>query len=222
MYRRLLALFTQTLRIFLPMKNTTLPQLSVEAVVATDSQGAIGKDNTIPWQLPSDLARFKRLTMGHVVVMGAETARSIGRRLPGRLNLVLTHAKTAPYEQQQAVSSFEQARSLARTYYEARDAELEDYRLFAIGGESIYQMSLPLLTDLHLTTVNTTVEDADRYFPVREFYDMYVRESRVRLYKSCSPEPENGLRYRYAHYRVAPAATSHAADEAQLWPALGL
>jgi len=59
-------------------------------VVAVARNGVIGRDNTLPWRLPSDLAHFKRVTMGHPVVMGRRTYESIGKPLPGRKNIVVT------------------------------------------------------------------------------------------------------------------------------------
>ncbi|HGY90096.1 MAG TPA: hypothetical protein ENK43_02870, partial [Planctomycetes bacterium] len=63
---------------------------SVTLVVAMDEQGLIGCGGDLPWRLPADLARFKRLTMGHPILMGRKTWESIGRPLPGRTNMVLT------------------------------------------------------------------------------------------------------------------------------------
>lgn len=202
------------------MSNVNYP-IQVEAIVATDCQGAIGKGGQLPWSLPSDLKRFKRLTLGCPVLMGTATAVSIGRALPGRPNLVLTRSGQTPYEKQIPVASFEAAIRLARSFYMAREIDSEDARLCVIGGEAIYRESLPYLTCLHLTTVVTEVEDADRYFPVREFYDMYVRAGRVVKVKSHSADqPENGLHHTYAKYvlldRKGAAVQPDASTD--LWP----
>lgn len=123
-------------------------------IAALDRHGAIGRDNTLPWHLPEDLKRFKRLTMGHPVLMGRRTAESIGRALPGRRNFVLTRSGRAPYAGQTAVASIDEA--LARA---------SDEIVFVIGGGEVYARALPSATLMHLTHVDTDVVDADAFFP---------------------------------------------------------
>ncbi|HKD96215.1 MAG TPA: dihydrofolate reductase, partial [Micromonosporaceae bacterium] len=65
-------------------------------IAALDRNRAIGRDNALPWHLPDDLRRFKALSMGRPVLTGRRTAESIGRALPGRLNLVLSRSGGAP------------------------------------------------------------------------------------------------------------------------------
>ena len=67
-------------------------------VAALDRRNAIGRDNDLPWRLSDDLKRFKALTLGKPVLMGRKTAQSLGRALPGRLNLVLTRAGQVPFD----------------------------------------------------------------------------------------------------------------------------
>lgn len=129
----------------------------ISLVAALDRRLGIGKGNDLPWRLPDDLKRFKALTLGKPVLMGRKTAESLGRALPGRLNLVLTRSGRAPFEGMQAIASFEQARMLA----EAGGAE----ELCVIGGAEIYALLLPLADRLHLTHVDTQVDDADAFFP---------------------------------------------------------
>jgi dihydrofolate reductase len=129
----------------------------ISLVAALDRHRAIGKGNDLPWRLPDDLKRFKALTLGKPVLMGRKTAQSLGRALPGRLNLVLTRSGQAPFEDMRAVASFEQARGLA----EASAAQ----ELCVIGGAEIYALTLPSADRLHLTHVDTRVGDADAFFP---------------------------------------------------------
>ena len=129
----------------------------ISLVAALDRRRGIGKGNDLPWRLPDDLKRFKALTLGKPVLMGRKTAESLGRALPGRLNLVLTRSGRAPFEGMQAIASFEQARALA----EAGGAE----ELCVIGGAEIYALLLPLAHRLHLTHVDTQVDNADAFFP---------------------------------------------------------
>lgn len=123
-------------------------------IAALDRQHAIGRGNTLPWHLPEDLRRFKRLTLGRPVLMGRKTAESIGRALPGRRNLVLTRGDRAPFAEQIAVPSIARAREM-----------VGEQMLFVIGGAEVYALTLPDATHLHLTWVDTEVGDADAWFP---------------------------------------------------------
>ncbi len=124
-------------------------------VAALDRARAIGRDNALPWHLPADLKRFKALTLGHPVLMGRKTAESIGRALPGRRNLVLTRAKSGPYEGQEVVDSIDAA------IERAGDADA----LMVIGGGEVYALALPRAETLELTEVDTVVENATTFFP---------------------------------------------------------
>ncbi|MDH5822181.1 dihydrofolate reductase [Luteimonas sp. RD2P54] len=126
-------------------------------IAAIDRNRAIGRGNALPWRLPDDLKRFKALTLGKPVLMGRRTAESLGRALPGRRNLVMTRGTRAPFEGMEAVGSLDAA--LERAAEEAAAA------LAVIGGGEIYALALPRATHLHLTHVDTAVEDADAFFP---------------------------------------------------------
>src|SRR3990167_9301606 len=87
--------------------------MRISLVAALDRHRAIGRDNDLPWRLPDDLKRFKALTLGKPVLMGRRTAESLGRALPGRLNLVLTRSGRVPFEGMQAVASVDEAVRIA-------------------------------------------------------------------------------------------------------------
>ena len=108
----------------------------------------------MPWRLSDDLRRFKALTLGKPVLMGGNTARSIGRLLPGRRNLVLTRSANAPVEGMQVVRSLDEAIAAA-----GADP------LMVIGGGEVYALALPRADVLHLTCVDTVVAGADAFFP---------------------------------------------------------
>ena len=131
--------------------------MKVSLIAAMDRDYAIGKDETLPWQLPDDLKRFKALTLGKPILMGRKTAHSLGRALPGRLNLVLTRSGQVPFDGMQAVATLEEAKSIA--------ADAGAGELCVIGGGEIYALTLPIATHLHLTLVDTDVSDADAFFP---------------------------------------------------------
>ncbi|MFC3813666.1 dihydrofolate reductase [Lysobacter sp. GCM10012299] len=126
-------------------------------VAAHDRNRGIGRDNDLPWRLPDDLKRFKALTLGKPVLMGRKTAQSLGRALPGRLNLVLTRSGQVPFDGMQAVASLDEAMRIARA---AAAPEL-----CVIGGGEVYAQCLAQATQMHLTLVDTVVDDADAFFP---------------------------------------------------------
>ncbi|WP_369976835.1 dihydrofolate reductase [Xanthomonas bundabergensis] len=126
-------------------------------IAALDRANAIGRDNDLPWRLPDDLKRFKALTLGKPVLMGRKTAQSLGRALPGRLNLVMTRSGQVPFEGMQAVASLQAAIAVAQ----ASGAE----ELSVIGGGDIFALALPHADMLYLTHVDTLVERADAHFP---------------------------------------------------------
>ena len=135
--------------------SARLPRLVL--IAALDRHRAIGKGNALPWHLPHDLKRFKALTLGKPVLMGRKTAESLGRALPGRLNLVLTRSGRAPFEGMRAVASIDEALRIASAQGAAE--------LCVIGGADIYALTLPLAVAMHLTHVDTTAADADAFFP---------------------------------------------------------
>lgn len=126
-------------------------------VAALDRNRGIGRGNAMPWHLPDDFRHFKALTLGHPILMGRRTAESLGRALPGRLNLVLTRSGQVPFDGMQAVASLEAAIAAAT----AQGGET----LCVIGGGEIYALTLPLADVLQLTHVDTVVERADAFFP---------------------------------------------------------
>jgi dihydrofolate reductase len=126
-------------------------------IAALDRNRAIGRGNALPWHLPDDLKRFKALTLGRPVLMGRKTAESLGRALPKRRNLVLTRGGRMPFDDMEAVTSVDHALALVA-------AEGVD-ELCVIGGGEIYALVLPFATRLHLTHVDTAIDDADAFFP---------------------------------------------------------
>ena len=111
------------------------PTVELALIAALDRNGAIGRDNGLPWRLPDDLKRFKALTLGKPVLMGRRTAQSLGRALPGRRNLVLTRSGAVPFEGMQAVATVAQAVAIA--------ADDGASQLCVIGGGEVYALCLP-------------------------------------------------------------------------------
>ena len=122
-------------------------------VVAVARNGVIGRDNQLPWRLPDDLAYFKRVTMGHPVVMGRRTWQSIGKPLPGRTNIVVTHDPGFRAPGCVVAHSLDEAWRAAEGTDEA----------CVIGGTSLFAETLPLADVIHLTEVEADVEGDTRF-----------------------------------------------------------
>ena len=138
-------------------------------VVAIADNGVIGKDGRLPWHLPDDLKYFKVVTYGKPVLMGRYTFESIGKPLPGRRNLVLSHAagRAAGISPGvEYVDSVAQALALAAGSLE----------LCVIGGAAVYAQALPLASRIYLTRVHAVVA-GDRYFPLRDFSGWHASET---------------------------------------------
>jgi dihydrofolate reductase len=123
-------------------------------VVARARNGVIGRDNRLPWRLPGDLAYFKRVTMGHPIIMGRRTWESIGKALPGRRNIVVS--RNPDYRAEGAVV----VGSLTEAWRAAGDAE----EACVIGGTSLFAEALPQADRIHLTEVEADVP-GDTFFP---------------------------------------------------------
>lgn len=126
---------------------------TISLIVAMGRNRVIGRGAAIPWRLPADQQRFKRVTMGRPIIMGRKTHESIGRALPGRLNIVVTRQADYAAPGCEVVSSLESA--LAR----AGDGEA-----FVIGGHELYRRSLPIANRLYLTYLDLSPE-GDVFFP---------------------------------------------------------
>jgi dihydrofolate reductase len=160
--------------------------MTVGLLWAQSASGVIGRDGGIPWRVPEDLARFKRLTMGHTVVMGRRTWESLPRAvrpLPGRRNVVLSRRADYPADGAVVLGSLEDA--------------LTDAVTWIIGGEQIYALGLPHATRCEVTEVEVDLprDDDDALAPVLD--DSWIGETGDWQVSS------SGLRYRLHSYRRA-------------------
>jgi dihydrofolate reductase len=126
-------------------------------IVAMTPERVIGIDNTLPWHLPRDLQHFKKTTMGCPVIMGRKTWESIGRPLPGRLNIVVSRQANYKAEGAEVVHDLAAAVRLA-------EEQTETSQVFVIGGANIYQQAIALAARIYLTVVQTKL-DGDAWFP---------------------------------------------------------
>lgn len=130
--------------------------MRISFIVAKSENNVIGAKNKLPWHLKDDLQNFKKLTMGHHILMGRKTFESIGKALPGRMSLVIS---TKPKANEESVLWFS---SIFRAIKQAeRSGETE---LFIIGGEQIFKAALSLADRIYLTEVKSQI-NGDAFFP---------------------------------------------------------
>ncbi len=132
---------------------TGIEVLKISLIVAASSNGVIGSGGTLPWHLPDDFRYFKAITMGKPIVMGRRTWESIGRALPGRMNIVLTRQ----------LNYVAQGATVVDTPDRALAAAGRTDEVMVIGGESIYRAFLSRASRIYLTRVET-VATGDVYF----------------------------------------------------------
>lgn len=125
-------------------------------IVGYDRNRAIGANGTLPWegQLKSDMRHVRQLTTGNAIIMGRKTFDSIGRALPKRQNIVITHR---PFEMD-GVTVVDNLDDAYAAVEDARDA-------FIFGGSHIYELALPTVEQIDATEIDARVDDADVFFP---------------------------------------------------------
>jgi dihydrofolate reductase len=124
----------------------------LSAVVVTDLNNAIGKNNKLLCHLPADLKFFKATTMGSPIVMGRKTFDSIGRVLPGRKNIIISRNTSLKIEGAEVYSSIEEMMK-----------HVKEEKVYVIGGAEIYKLSMPYITEIYRTLVKAKF-DADTFF----------------------------------------------------------
>ncbi len=145
------------------------PTRCVALIAAVADNGVIGVDNGLPWRLPDDLKHFRKLTLGHTIIMGRKTWESIGNPLDGRQNIVVSRNAQFRAEGAQVADSFEHALSLATLANP----------VFVIGGAAIYRAALPSAQLLYLTEIRRSFA-GDAHFPeyAHDAWREISRESR--------------------------------------------
>jgi dihydrofolate reductase len=136
-----------------------MTDLPICHVVAIAKNNVIGMDGDMPWKLSTDLKRFKRDTMGKPIIMGRKTFESIGRALPGRLNIVISRSEFVADDIVHA-NSIEAALFLAEGWAKENGAE----EICVIGGGQIYAATLPMANKLYVTHVMAEPE-GDTVYP---------------------------------------------------------
>lgn len=160
------------------------PRFSIVAAIGRNRE--LGSGNALLWHIPEDLKRFKRITLGHPVILGRKTFDSIvatlGTALPGRANIVVTRDPAWSFEGAVRAGSLEDALQMARA--------LDTEEVFIGGGANVWEQALPHVDRLYLTLIDDE-KPADAFFPAYEHL----------FTKTLSEESgeHNGLRYRWVH-----------------------
>jgi dihydrofolate reductase len=153
------------------------PKISLISAIAEKNR-AIGKDNKLLWDIPNDLAHFRKITSGHPVIMGYKTYLSIGRLLPNRLNIILSKDDVdVP------------GATICKSIPDAIDiaSKKDENEIFFIGGGSVYAQAIKIADKLYLTLVQGEY-DADTFFPDYSDFDKTI---------SDQSEESNGYKYRF-------------------------
>lgn len=171
--------------------------MKVNLIAAVALNGAIGRNGDLIWHLSADLKYFKATTMGHPVIMGRKTFESIGRALPGRLNIVISRGEPTLSDGVVLVHSLEEALEKVRTAGETVTSEP-----FVIGGGQIYADAVKYIlknrldANIYLTRIFCNPEDADTFFPPIEADSWEIISQ-----SEISHDEASGLDYRFETYR---------------------
>ena len=172
-------------RILNPESRILNPEPCLSIIVAMAKNRTIGINNTLPWRIPADMQHFKRLTMGHHLIMGRKTFDSIGRPLPGRTTVVVSRDHNLKIE----------GCTVAHSLSEAITACAHDSQIFVVGGADIYTQALGLADRLYITEIQQDVS-GDAWFP--EFSRSEWLEVSREIHYQKIPEP---LEYHFIEYR---------------------
>ena len=158
----------------------------ISLIVAMAKNRVIGKDNEMPWHLPADLGHFKAVTLGKPIIMGRKTYESIGRPLPGRLNIVMSRDKNYSLEGCETVTSLQKALELTK----------DEVEVMIIGGGYLYEQTISQADRLYLTFIDLDIE-GDTFFP--EFEQLNFNE--VKRVKHLKDE-KNPYNYEFVDFKL--------------------
>ena len=136
--------------------------MKLALIVAAARNNVIGRNNTLPWHLPQDLKYFKSVTLGKPIIMGRKTYESIGRPLPGRVNIVITRQSGWMAEGVKVASDLTSAIAFAQQALSESTGSAGEAMI--IGGAEIYRSSIELAQRIYLTRINAEIE-GDAFFP---------------------------------------------------------
>lgn len=139
--------------------------MKLSMIAAMDQNNAIGKNNELPWRLPADLANFKALTSGKLIIMGRKTWESLGcRPLPNRKTLVISRSADE-MEVPDGVLCAKSIPEVMKFVTNAVNDEAFPEEVFVIGGAEIYHQFMPYANTIYLSRIDLSIEGADAFFP---------------------------------------------------------
>lgn len=155
--------------------------MTISIIVAVAENDVIGFDNHLLWHISEDLKRFKSLTLGHHVIMGRKTFESVGKPLPGRVNIVISRQDNYSKDGCTVVKSLEEALEVAKN----------DSEVFIIGGGEIYKQALSITDKIYLTRIHAGFA-GDTFFPELKLTE-WITESVTK----GKPTNDEGLGYTF-------------------------
>jgi dihydrofolate reductase len=170
--------------------------VKISLIVAAAENRCIGINNNLPWYLPEDLKYFKRVTLGKPVIMGRKTFDSIGKPLPGRTNIVITHNKHYSRDGIKVATSLDDALKIAEAVALVDGQE----EVMVIGGAGIYHLCLPRADRLYYTRVHASV-DGDAFFP-----EVNWNEWKLTAQEDHPASGNNPYHYSFCVYKRVPSA----------------
>ena len=165
--------------------------MRLSLIVAMAKNRTIGLDGAMPWHIPEDLKFFKRVTMGHPVIMGRKTYQSIGAALPGRTNIVVTRNKDFEAADADVVHDLSEALTKAKATEELWRPDGGREEIFVIGGADIYGQALPEAQRIYMTEVHQE-HPGDAFFP-----ELAEGEWKETDRQDREPESEGGPAYSF-------------------------
>lgn len=171
-------------------QTSAADHIEIVQVVAISTNRCIGKDNQLLWHIPADLAHFKNITTGGVIVMGRKTLESLGRLLPNRSHHVITRDTNFHYDGVTVSHSLDDAINKACADAKARGQSA----IYIIGGGEIYAQSLAMADHLEITEVDIII-DGDAFYPVIGNEFIKVDQSDTQTCK------KSGLTFRFTTYK---------------------
>lgn len=158
--------------------------MKISIIAAVPENRVIGNEaGEMPWHLPEDLKRFKKITTGHCVLMGYMTFKSIGKPLPKRTNIVLSRKKDLKIDGALVLNSFDRAIKFVK--------ERNETELFIIGGAQIYEQAMPIADKLYITFIYETFEGNTFMPPIP------LKEWETTNVKNCKKDAENPYYYSF-------------------------
>ena len=158
----------------------------ISLIAAIGKNNELGKNNTLVWNMPTDLKYFREKTSGHPVIMGRKTFESIGRPMPNRRNIIITRDSNYKKDGIEVAHSLEEALSLV---------PYKNEEIFIIGGEEIFKRSMAIADRLYITHIDAEDKEANVYFP--EIIPVVWNEISREEHKK---DAENPFDYRFSIY----------------------